>query len=329
MNRDRNRLLEVALRRGLDYVLSRQRPDGAWVDWNLPPAQSSIWTTAYVGCKLQRLNAGLQQRSAAATAAAAQWLCARVFPDAGWGYNELVSSDADTTALAILFLVAAGKSIPVACYACLESFQRADGGFATYRGSGELGSWGVSHMDVTPMALLALLTRHSAEHEPITRGLRFVLNSGNVHGTWDSFWWTSCLYSTQASLTLLKKVGLNIGMPGTRETLLQLEPQNAFERGLLLSSLLFFPCGGERSSLDLVDQLLETQEPDGSWPSQPMLRVTGRDCFEPWKPGDPDRLYSDQNRLFTTVTVLEALSAFQPPDPAAGQETGDHVAAKQ
>jgi squalene cyclase len=328
MNRDRNRLLEVALRRGLDYVLERQRPDGSWVDWNLPPAQSSIWTTAFVGGKLQRLNAALKLRAAAATAAAAQWLCARVFPDAGWGYNELVASDADTTALAILFLVSAGKTIPLACYARLESFQCADGGFATYRGSPELGSWGVSHMDVTATALLALLTQRNAEDEMVTRGLRFVLNSGNAHGIWDAFWWTSGLYSTQASLTLLKNVGLNIGLPGTRETLMQLEPTNPFERALLLSSLLFFPCARERAILDLVDQLLETQEPDGSWPSSPMLRVTRRDCFEPWKPGDADRLYCDQNRLFTTATVLEALSAFQPAESAAAHETGDHLAAR-
>ncbi len=99
---------------------------------------------------------------------------------------------------------------------------------------------------------------------------------------------------------------------------------NSFERALLLSSLLFFPRGRERAILDLLDQLVESQEADGSWESAPMLRVTRRDCFEPWKPGDPDRLYCDQNRLFTTATVLEALSVFQPPASAAASETGTH-----
>ena len=58
----------------------------------------------------------------------------------------------------------------------------------------------------------------------------------------------------------------------------------------------------------LVDQLIEDQAPDGSWSSPPMLRVTRRDCLDPWKPGDPDPLFRDQNRLFTTATVIDAFS---------------------
>lgn len=312
MNLGLKRHLALAQGRALDYILSQQRQDGSWVDWNLPPGQSPIWTTAFVGWKLDRLNLGIRNRAEIAAANAAGWLLRRMFGDAGWGYNEVVGSDADSTALAILFLVSRRKMIPLACYACLETFQCADGGFATYRGTPDAGSWGISHMDVTSTALLALLTRHSVEHAPIMRGLRFVLSNGNADNVWESFWWTSFLYSTQASLTLLKAVGLTGNLPGTHETLLRTEPKNSFERALLLSSLLFFSHDHEHAVRALVDQLLEVQECDGSWGSAPMLRVTHRNCFEPWKPGDPDPLYCDQNRLFTTATVLDALSMFQP-----------------
>jgi squalene cyclase len=279
------------------------------VDWNLPPGQSPIWTTAFVGWKLRSLSPAIRNRAARASANAADWLLRHIFADAGWGYNELVDSDADSTALGILFLVSAGKTVSPACYACLENFQRDDGGFATYRGTPELGSWSVSHRDVTPTALLALLTRYSIEHEPVARSLRFVLSSSNAAEVWDSFWWKSCLYSTQANLTLLRTIGLHSGWARTRETLVRLEPTNSFERALLLSSLLSFSCERERTILELIHKLVDSQEADGSWESTPMLRVTRRDCFEPWKAGDEDRLYCDQNRLFTTATVMEALSA--------------------
>ncbi len=39
-----------------------------------------------------------------------------------------------------------------------------------------------------------------------------------------------------------------------------------------------------------------------------MLRVTKRICLTPWKPGDPDPLFGDQNHLFTTATVIDTIS---------------------
>ena len=52
----------------VDYVLSRQHADGSWVDWELPPGQSSTWTTAYVGGKLTESRSHHRDRAANATA---------------------------------------------------------------------------------------------------------------------------------------------------------------------------------------------------------------------------------------------------------------------
>src|ERR1700722_10729424 len=97
MNCERIKSLERVLGSSLEYILSRQRRDGSWGDWALPPGESSIWTTAFVGCRL--------------TGLAATWLEERIFSDGGWGYNEEVGSDADSTALAILFLASQGKRV--------------------------------------------------------------------------------------------------------------------------------------------------------------------------------------------------------------------------
>lgn len=309
MHSNRKRNLERALGLSVEYVLSRQHADGSWVDWNLPPGQSSTWTTAYVGNKLTGLSSHLRDRASCATAHASEWLTKNMSPDCGWGYNEQVDSDADSTALAILFLVSTGKNVPELSYACLGNFQCEDGGFATFRGRQNLGSWGVSHPDVTPSAVLALTTKYGATSQAVNRGLQFILNKRTSAGIWKSFWWTTFLYSTERSLSLFEAVRLDIDLKVTRKTLLHTRPQTPFESALLLSSLLWLPdIAKDQDVWPLVDQLIEDQAIDGSWSSPPMLRVTRRDCLDPWKPGDPDPLFRDQNCLFTTATVIDAFS---------------------
>ncbi len=309
MNSTRKKNLERALGSSVDYILSRQHADGSWIDWELPPGQSSTWTTAYVGGKLTSLESPYRDRASSATAIASQWLTGRMFPDCGWGYNEQVDSDADSTALAILFLASEGRTVADSSYSCLERFQCEDGGFATFRGRPDLGTWAISHPDVTPSALLALKTKYAATTQAINLGLQFVLNQRTSAGIWKSFWWTTFLYSTERSLSLFEAVRLELDLQVTRKTLLHTRPQNPFESALLLSSLLWLPdIAKDQDVWPLVDRLVADQALDGSWSSPPMLRVTRRDCREPWKPGDPDPLFRDQNRLFTTATVMNAFS---------------------
>jgi len=309
MHNTRKKHLERALCLSVDYILSRQQTDGSWLDWELPPGQSSTWTTAYVGGKLTSLDNHHRDRASTATASASRWLAEKMFSDYGWGYNEKVESDADSTALAILFLAAEGRTVLDSSYSCLKGFQCEDGGFATFHRRPDLGTWGASHLDVTPSAVLALTTKYATTSQSVNRGLQFVLDKRTSAGIWKSFWWTTFLYSTERSLSLFEAVHLDIDLQVTRKTLLHTRPQTPFESALLLSSLLWLPdIAKDQDVWPLVDQLVEDQAPDGSWSSRPMLRVTRRDCLEPWKPGDPDPLFRDQNRLFTTATVMDAFS---------------------
>lgn len=306
-----SRRLRNALESGLEYILQKQRPDGSWVDWKLPPGESSIWTTAFVGCRISRLPIHLRNQAASARAIAANWLESKMFSDHGWGYNEEVESDADSTALAIQFLASENKSIANACYRRLENFQRCDGGFSTYSDAVNLGSWAMSHADVTPAAVLAMMTRSGTTCDSRIRAIQFVRRSQTQFGLWESFWWTSPLYSTSESLSLLKSTHIEIDGTQTTVSLSQIRAQHAFESALLISSVLSLPGWPSTQRVyDLVADLLEQQQSDGSWKSGPMLRVTRRDCVEPWKSGDPDELFGDQNRLFTTATVLNSISRF-------------------
>lgn len=298
--------LEQSIVAGLDFILALQSANGSWTDWNLPPGSSSLWTTAYVGYKLRCLPQHLKAKAASHMLAASHWLLDNEFADGGWGYNGEVGSDADSTSFAILFLASAGRLVPTTAYAHLARYQGSDGGFSTYLSDGHSNSWTISHPDVTPIALLALLTQSAPDRRIVQSGIEYVLEQKNPDGLWNTFWWDSFLYGTEASLSFLHAANVDIAASAN---LSQFQPANAFESALAISSLLYVdPFGLHTAIRDLTDKLIVQQQHDGSWKSVPVLRVTRRDCLEPWRSSDPGPLYSDPLKIFTTSTVLHALS---------------------
>lgn len=302
--------VESAIINALEYILSHQSENGSWIEWKLPPGESDAWTTAFIGCKLRFLPQRLKSMIMDPAKTASEWIAKKQYPDGGWGYNDFVGSDADSTAYCIIFLDSMGKTVPYKAYLLLDRFQSPDGGFSTYISRNFNGSWGTSHPDVTPVALMAAMTKYGLNHPLMRKGIEYVLTQQTPEGIWNSFWWNTFLYSTELSLAVINAVETNIDKSKVKKTLLKVKPENAFEAAILISSLLYTdPHKNEIDAIDkIVNDLLKTQQPNGSWISAPILRLTDRKCFEPWKHGDSGTVYLDPNRLFTTSTVVEALS---------------------
>jgi squalene cyclase len=304
-----------AVAAGLEYILGQQNADGSWTEWELPPGQSSCWTTAFCGYRLRILPPDLAPRAIDAKKRAAEWLLQTEFGGGGWGYNERVGADADSTAYAMLFLSSLGISIPESAYVRLYRFRQPDGGFSTYQAQYEHDSWGVSHPDVTAIVIHALLAGEFDSRSMLEEGLAYVARQQTAAGLWPSFWWETPLYATAATLALLRwarvriETEVAIDLSKTQHSLLRFQPGNAFEAALLLSSRVHsgLPQHSE-ANRQIVDHLIDSQQRDGSWPSEPMLRITRRDCFDPWNHSDAGVRFADPTRLFTTVVVLEALS---------------------
>jgi hypothetical protein len=290
---------------GLDFLLARQSSRGCWTDWDLPPGRSSMWTTAYVGCQLAGVEPRLRAAASAAIRRAAGWLAEHELAGGGWGYDGVVGCDADSSAYAILALTRAGAPVEARSFRRLESFQQAAGGFSTYGADDGLGSWGVSHPDVTPVAAHALLLARGRADPAVARAVAYVTRRRNDDGLWDSFWWSTPLYATRASLAFLAAAGERLDLAPTRASLHEQETTSALERALLLDCLRL---AGEGANGELRETLLREQLADGSWPSAPSLRIPDRACLAPWEEPDAGVLYADPDRLFTSATVLGALN---------------------
>jgi hypothetical protein len=300
---------------GLDYVRASQSREGFWSDWQLPPGESNMWTTAYIGYRLSTLPRRYLHQVDENLRRGAVWLRRSECRGGGWGYAEATGPDGDSTSLALLFL-----GSDATCPQRLHAYQQPDGGFSTYTSDASYGSWVQAHPDVTACALLALLPTPFATTERMAAGVRYLRAQQRGDGLWNAFWWTSCLYSTEAALTFFDAAGQGayrkLALEPVRDTALQgslreIPTPTAFETALRLLCLVRLGACGDPLAADDAGTLQSSQHPDGSWSSRAILRLTSRAVCEPWRVPDAGPVFADPQRLFTTATVVAALAAFE------------------
>jgi prenyltransferase beta subunit len=294
---------------GVQFLLSQQRPDGHWSDWQLPPGPSDQWTTAYIGARLAATPEPFLSGTAEARRAAATWLIEHQLPDGGWGYCDSVGADADSTAWSLLFLSAELMQVDRSSCDFLVGFQRPNGGFSTYGAESGRGSWCNSHVDVTAVAARALFHRPVQEFGAIVeQTLNYLDREQRSDGMWDSFWWDSPLYSSAAVLAVMRDADRAIDTERIAAALEHTTAGNSFEQALLLECLVQCGSAGEASAAAAQETILRAQLCDGSWPSVPILRLTDWRVTDPAGRRDTGTLFADQNRLFTTATAIAALA---------------------
>jgi hypothetical protein len=185
-----------------------------------------------------------------------------------------------------------------------------DGGFATFDPRTRTDSWGVSHPDVTPVVIRALLSRLPLVHSAVRRGITYVLSQIQSNGLWRSFWWKTSLYSTIANISLLEQTHTAYNRARVIESVRTiLDSRDPFQTALLGDILTMLDRGNPRIA-KIGDVLAELQRPDGRWhTSSPILRITATNCFDPWIPGaSVGQTVLEPHYIFTTSTVLRCLS---------------------
>lgn len=295
----------AAQQSALARLLALQAADGSWSDYQLPVGSADQWVTAYVGVAVARAGQALGATDALARARKGLDRLAdvRCYPE-GWGYNAQTGPDGDSTAWTLLLADALELPAPPDALDFLESLWRPDAGFATYA---EGDAWAVGHPCVTPVVYLAL-------HRHGRRGLRdrvlaCVRETRRPDGSWNAYWWRGRQYAHLANLELLAALELPRRPPGSN---VDQSRTYAFQTWLELGcsvGIEVLERGADADAGPLVEALLEGQAPDGGWPGAADLRVTARDCYEPWNTPRGDR-YTDQAGLITTATCLRCLTHF-------------------
>ena len=310
-----------AREKGAQFLISKQHGDGKWSDFELEVGRSTAWTTAYVATTLSHIPT-----ASSSIEKACKWLL-KNFRN-GWGFNESVPIDCDSTAWGIMALRGAGQESPIPSDQLLSEFRDETGLFCTFSGRAPEDSWGKVHLDVTAVAVRALLRTPTTDNTLIIESVSRIIELGeNSH--WHSYWWSDQMYGIAHSLETLNEfviwlnnrkieLGTNCSLKARIAKLQSFYGTQILENSTftdaLSGSLLIKACGNsvnENKFLRrLTDLLLDLQEPDGRWRAAPNLRVTYPNISEPWKHKEPGPLFADVEDIFTTASVIDALKIF-------------------
>ena len=311
--------------RAVSFLLANQEHDACWRDYKTLAGVADEWVTGFVGVSL---SAGGELAEDARRRA---WLtlARRTRRDGGWGYNSSTPPDSDSTVwcLALAQTLGQWQARPsVLSRDYLQRQRKDDGGISAY-GLGDqiarfigcpigasLRGWTQSHACVTAAAAL-LPDPH------LSGGLvDYLLGNRNANGVWNAYWWESDEYVVAYALAAIRKnrpIALNENLAQWRswtESVKRDSRESPFRRAYLLLAMSIV------SEVDVrtpeLEQLLELQRSDGSWPSSAWLRVPNPDVEVPhevvvWNydalAGNALRL--DDSRVFTTAAVLQCLNA--------------------
>ncbi len=305
MNMER---LNESIEQARKFIFSKMGNDGLWKDFESRTHGESVdWISSYIGLSLLQSGASASELNLTAGA-----ILERQNKEyGGWGWNEKIVPDADSTAFAIMFLSYFGCDVNRAKDFLLKH-QKSDGSFGTYipdlirRHYGipiekSVDGWCHGISDVTASALHAL---GNAEDS-----VKYLIKNQTDEGFWRAYWYNNDIYSTVHAVRALKKHGCQESIEKAQLWLAQqkIVPEVPFYIALSLQGLM----ASENFSKQVVDginRLLDLQEEDGSWKSYPILRFPSHSNTEPWKDASRWREeMKDQNGLFTTAACLQAL----------------------
>jgi hypothetical protein len=310
--------VDDAIERAVEFLMRRRNQAGWWRDFfdrarprdadrRMTGYASDEWVTAYVANAM-----ALAPVPAAREAAreAFELLMLRR-ESGGWGYHALLPADGDTTTWVLRLarlLDAPGSARLRAARDFVAGLTSPAGAVATYARSavphlreflnmdGTYDGWCGEHGCVTAAA--AALAPES---------LACVAAAQQRDGSWAGHWWDDDEYTTARALEALaphpehaNHVARGVAWAAARTE------GSPFATALAIQAVV---AGGGPPQPAQVDSLLATQRADGSWEPSARLRVPAPDAVDPLASPETTLTYVDDDALFTSATVLWALSS--------------------
>lgn len=329
--------INSAIEAALKFLTNTRNSEGWWEDFKLAPGCSDEWVTAYVGTAIASLST---PHTLAIGLKAWRWLISRRQSSLGWGYNALVPPDADSTLWALQLAEATGCGNWQQARQAREFLNqhvRPNGGIATYAddnwirhfigASKQLSfeGWCSPHTCVTAAAASLPQFRFDACY--------FLRQTQCSDGSWKSYWWCEDEYATALAAEALSK-GIEpqdnervqraiewalarINTDGSVDSSVQ-PFGSPFATAWILRILLLGeqPETAHQVCDRVVQWLLKHQNSDGSWRPSAALRVPPPNIIAPDTHPNwilqglvEEGISLDQNGVFTTATVLQALAS--------------------
>ena len=359
-----------AVEKACSYLLSTQSQDGLWRDFLTPAGPSDEWVTAFVGCSLAEIaddalpptvSASEIKLAGSKIAAERAWtaLQLRQRDDGGWGYASAVPSDADSTVWGIRLGECLSKESNAnldRAYRFLDRCMGQTGGMRTYPSQQELADYiGARRTDFSGwLQEHVCVTANAANLKGLNSAVSDYLERTQFkEGRWSGYWWFGDAYVTSLAVTgLVRRRAYNAAvaealrwssiqvLKGERGRTRQIARHSidcAFELAAHVRMLAIASGQGNRQLAPAIAhglrQLIDTQQPDGSWKPSAALRIPppGSLQLDPsaswrrWSPSSsPNSLTEDaiikhttgifsldNAAIYSTAGVLSALAAAQ------------------
>lgn len=330
---------------GLDFLVKSLGSDGFWRTFQSSQGESDVWVTSYILREVGDLF-----KDEMVVSLICKSLLQEQSLEGGWGYKQKYIADVDSTATVSLALHQfEDKFFPIdirekAIHYLIDHLDSDNKGFCTFNYESlkkvpllnnpdkkQVNGWIKPHVDVTLNVCEAVAQIGNEKEGAIcTEIFKNLKNEIGNRDFFEAYWWCTdfiCTYYLMRSKQVLKLERIfDVGVAQIRAI-----ADEMCTNGFWLSTFSKEPCVFTTSfalrclsfqSDKYVDEiakgvdfLLELQNDDGSWNSQPILVIpppftSSKNNINDWKidlPGFPNVL-SDINKVFVSAVVIRTLN---------------------
>jgi squalene cyclase len=337
-----------SISKGIEYIKGQQNKCGSWEDIKLDVGKSTEWVTGYIGYALWDVfeDIGrLKIENLDFLHKAKNWLIQAEHKNGGWGFNEVSGVDADSTSNCIIFLFKIGGLEAIDINKILNIYieNLNLSGVGTYSTEeikrekarnninfsipslSNYSGWCSSDTQISAITIIALtkLQPNNKINKIIQNALGFIVNTQNSDGYWNSYWSNGKLLGTSCCVEALSITGKeNKRITMALEWLSKQQSTKGgwnngrgakitgYDTALATMTLMNMFNKFQKEIKQGVKWLLKNQLADGSWKAFPFMTIP-----TPWDEtqiNTPKLLeaVADDNRIFTTATILKTLSKF-------------------
>lgn len=329
--------IDASIKKGLDFILSRLEEDH-WEEYVTQAGISSFWSTSFISSLLKPIQTYESSLLGEPLAKATQFLDAK--KNSLWTFNQKWNvEDADSTNFALLALGTDKKEPLLKNWL---AYQSQDGGFSTYSDHNKLEKyfvnesfnsfkgWYSSHMCVSAVSAHVLHSKKDEFSEEWQKLLSYIIKGKNENGIWDSYWWSSPIYSSYFVYSLFsqKETAYKHLLTETDEWMKQNQNpdgsfsdafgKNMFISGLGLKLLMNNPELHKNEIDKTLSFLLQEQFEDGSWENShslqiphPEVQLPNSEEYNDIKTYGVNIRAREFQRLFSTAVCLNALYSYK------------------